>query len=202
MVSKLVASGAFVELEPGVEGLLHQSDLSADVVLSPEQVVKVGDEVEVLVLRVYPAERTIALTMRGVSKRPLAYISFASADREFVSRLTAWLRTQGWETWAYQQSERDLGQSILAEWGKAIERAEVMLAILSPNWVLSQYCQQELNSAASLRKPVELLTASPFDSSSLNRHLYTAGRQRIDFTRDDEAAFRLLAERLRQIKSA
>ena len=63
-VTKLTNFGVFVELEPGLEGLLHISELSDEKVESPEDVVKVGDEIEVKVLRVDIAERKIGLSRR------------------------------------------------------------------------------------------------------------------------------------------
>ena len=75
-VTKLTNFGVFVELEPGLEGLLHISELSDDKVGNPEDVVKVGDEIEVKVLRVDAAERKIGLSRKkegeeeGVSETP------------------------------------------------------------------------------------------------------------------------------------
>lgn len=63
-VTKLTNFGAFVELEPGLEGLLHISELSDRKVDSPEEVVAVGDSIEVTVLRVDPGERKIGLSRR------------------------------------------------------------------------------------------------------------------------------------------
>ena len=65
-VTKLTNFGVFVELEPGLEGLLHISELSDDKVETPEEVVKVGDEIEVKVLRVDAKDRKIGLSMRNV----------------------------------------------------------------------------------------------------------------------------------------
>jgi small subunit ribosomal protein S1 len=65
-VTKLTNFGVFVELEPGLEGLLHISELSDDKIESPEEVVKVGDEVEVKVLRVEPKERKIGLSRKNL----------------------------------------------------------------------------------------------------------------------------------------
>lgn len=65
-VTKLTNFGVFVELEPGLEGLLHISELADHKVESPEEVVQVGQEVEVKVLRVDPKERKIGLSMRNV----------------------------------------------------------------------------------------------------------------------------------------
>src|SRR5262249_37443524 len=62
--TKLTNFGVFVELEPGLEGLLHISELADHKVESPEEVVKVGDEVEVKVLRVDAGDRKIGLSRK------------------------------------------------------------------------------------------------------------------------------------------
>jgi small subunit ribosomal protein S1 len=69
-VTKLTNFGVFVELEPGLEGLLHISELADHKVESPEEVVKVGDEIEVKVLRVDGAERKIGLSRKKASYEP------------------------------------------------------------------------------------------------------------------------------------
>ncbi|HXG16165.1 MAG TPA: S1 RNA-binding domain-containing protein, partial [Calidithermus sp.] len=56
--------GAFVELEPGVDGLLHISQMSHRPVSRPEEVVNVGDELDLLVIRVDPHERRIGLSLK------------------------------------------------------------------------------------------------------------------------------------------
>jgi small subunit ribosomal protein S1 len=63
-VTKLANFGVFVEIEPGLEGLLHISELADHKVESPEDVVKVGDEIEVKVLRVDAADRKIGLSRK------------------------------------------------------------------------------------------------------------------------------------------
>jgi small subunit ribosomal protein S1 len=63
-VTKLTNFGVFVELEVGLEGLLHISELADHKVESPEAVVKVGDEIEVKVLRVDAADRKIGLSRK------------------------------------------------------------------------------------------------------------------------------------------
>jgi small subunit ribosomal protein S1 len=63
-VTKLTNFGVFVELEPGLEGLLHISELADHKVESPEDVVRVGDEMEVMVLRVDAADRKIGLSRK------------------------------------------------------------------------------------------------------------------------------------------
>lgn len=66
VVTKLTNFGVFVELEPGLEGLLHISELSDAKIDSPEEVVKVGDPVDVKVLRVDAKDRKIGLSMKDV----------------------------------------------------------------------------------------------------------------------------------------
>jgi small subunit ribosomal protein S1 len=63
-VTKLTNFGVFIELEQGLEGLLHISELAEHKVESPEEIVKVGDEIEVKVLRVDAAERKIGLSRK------------------------------------------------------------------------------------------------------------------------------------------
>jgi small subunit ribosomal protein S1 len=65
-VTKLTNFGVFVQLEEGLEGLLHISELTDAKVESPEEVVKVGDEVDVKVLRVDAKDRKIGLSMKNV----------------------------------------------------------------------------------------------------------------------------------------
>ncbi|MFZ5811306.1 MAG: 30S ribosomal protein S1 [Thermodesulfobacteriota bacterium] len=70
-VTNLVDYGAFVELEPGVEGLVHISEMSWTRKLRhPSQMVHVGDEVEVVVLGVDSDKKRISLGMKQVRPNP------------------------------------------------------------------------------------------------------------------------------------
>jgi small subunit ribosomal protein S1 len=69
-VTKLTNFGVFVELEEGLEGLLHISELSEQKVEGPEQVVKVGDTIECKVLRVDVEERKIGLSRKAAGDKP------------------------------------------------------------------------------------------------------------------------------------
>lgn len=63
-VTKLTNFGVFVGLEDGLEGLLHVSELADHKVETPEGLVKVGDEIEVRILRVDVEERKIGLSRK------------------------------------------------------------------------------------------------------------------------------------------
>jgi small subunit ribosomal protein S1 len=65
-VTKLTNFGVFVGLENGLEGLLHISELADHKVENPEEVVKVGDQIEVKILRVDTEERKIGLSRKRV----------------------------------------------------------------------------------------------------------------------------------------
>ena len=65
-VTKLTNFGVFVGLENGLEGLLHISELADHKVESPEEVCKVGDQIEVKILRVDSDERKIGLSRKRV----------------------------------------------------------------------------------------------------------------------------------------
>ncbi len=62
-IVRLQPFGAFVELRPGVDGLIHVSALSTRRIAHPRDAVKVGDEVEVVVEKVDPAEKRIGLRL-------------------------------------------------------------------------------------------------------------------------------------------
>src|SRR5947207_1556074 len=66
-VVRLTDFGAFVELEPGVDGLLHISQMSHRPIGTPAEVVNVGDELALLVIRVDPNERRIGLSLKELA---------------------------------------------------------------------------------------------------------------------------------------
>jgi small subunit ribosomal protein S1 len=63
-IVRLTDFGAFVELEAGVDGLLHISQMSNRPIGRPDEVVSVGDELTLLVIRVDPNERRIGLSLK------------------------------------------------------------------------------------------------------------------------------------------
>lgn len=67
-VSRFTSFGIFVELEEGLEGLCHISELSDERVESAEQVAQLGQEMEFKILRIEPDEQKIGLSFRAVGK--------------------------------------------------------------------------------------------------------------------------------------
>jgi len=67
----VVDYGAFVELETGIEGLVHATEMSwAKKSVHPSKVVKVGDEVDVVVLDIKPSDRRVSLGMKQAQPDP------------------------------------------------------------------------------------------------------------------------------------
>ncbi len=63
-VTKIANFGVFVELEPGLEGLLHISEISDQKIEKPEEALKIGQELDVKILRVDSDERKIGLSLK------------------------------------------------------------------------------------------------------------------------------------------
>ena len=75
-VTRVLDFGAFVELEPGIEGLIHISEMSwAKKVRTPSDVVKPGDTVEAVILGVSPGERRISLGLKQALGDPWADVA-------------------------------------------------------------------------------------------------------------------------------
>jgi small subunit ribosomal protein S1 len=66
-VVRLTDFGAFVELEAGVDGLLHISQMANRPIGRPDEIVNVGDELALLVIRVDPNERRIGLSLKELA---------------------------------------------------------------------------------------------------------------------------------------
>ena len=70
-VTKIVAFGAFVQILPGVEGLVHISELAQHHVESPAEVVRPGDELKVQILEVDDSRRRLSLSVKRVEGQEL-----------------------------------------------------------------------------------------------------------------------------------
>jgi small subunit ribosomal protein S1 len=69
-ISRLMDFGAFVKLEPGVEGLIHVSELAHGRVFRVSDIVNEGQEVEVKILSVDPEKQRIGLSLKALMARP------------------------------------------------------------------------------------------------------------------------------------
>ncbi|MBX3414060.1 MAG: S1 RNA-binding domain-containing protein [Pirellulales bacterium] len=81
-VTKLMEFGAFVELEPGIEGLVHISELAHKRVFRVADVVKEGDEIEAQVISVDQDAQRISLSIKALQARPEPIKKDAAAEAE------------------------------------------------------------------------------------------------------------------------
>src|SRR5205823_3291502 len=63
-ITKLAQFGAFAELEPGVEGLVHISELSDERITHPKQVVREGEDVSLRIIKIDPQRHRLGLSLR------------------------------------------------------------------------------------------------------------------------------------------
>ena len=70
LVKRLTTFGAFVELFPGVEGLVHISQIAHQHIATPHEVLKEGQEVQVKVLEIHPEQQRISLSIKALQEAP------------------------------------------------------------------------------------------------------------------------------------
>lgn len=70
-VTKLVDFGAFVEIEKGVEGLIHISQLSYRHVKTADEVVSVGEEVTVKIININEEQKRVGLSIKELEEKPV-----------------------------------------------------------------------------------------------------------------------------------
>jgi len=66
-VARLTDFGAFIQLASGVDGLVHISEIASQRIQHPQEVLQVGQEVEVRILRIEPDKRRVSLSIRQVA---------------------------------------------------------------------------------------------------------------------------------------
>ena len=81
-VTKIMDFGCFVQLEPGIEGLVHISELAHKRVFRVSDVVKEGDKVEAQVLSVDAEKQRISLSIKAVQAKPVAAQPDAPMEEE------------------------------------------------------------------------------------------------------------------------
>jgi small subunit ribosomal protein S1 len=94
-ITTLVPYGAFVELEPGIEGLIHVSEISwTKRIAKPSEVLEIGQQVEVSITEVNPDEQKLSLSLRALEQNPWDTIQdkypIGSRVKGIVRNLTAY----------------------------------------------------------------------------------------------------------------
>lgn len=79
-VVKLMNFGAFVELEPGIEGLVHVSEITDERIANPAQILKTGDKVTVKILEINKNDRKLGLSIKAVSQNEEEHVNYEDPD--------------------------------------------------------------------------------------------------------------------------
>lgn len=79
-VTGLTDFGVFVEIEPGIEGLIHVSELAYERVEKPSEIFKKGDEVEAAILQIDPVEQRISLSRKRLLTPPPHAVSIPGGE--------------------------------------------------------------------------------------------------------------------------
>ena len=87
-IMRFAKFGAFAELDHCLEGLIHNTELAREPVLNPAEAVKVGDEVEVKILRVLPDEQKIGLSIKAALKQKEKEEQKEAADSNDSKKVT------------------------------------------------------------------------------------------------------------------
>jgi small subunit ribosomal protein S1 len=85
VVTRLTDFGAFVEVGPGIEGLVHISELAPHRIRRASEVVQPGQQVNVEVLTIEPEHRRLSLSMRSIAQRQAEATAAAQAEEERVN---------------------------------------------------------------------------------------------------------------------
>ena len=112
-VTRTAPFGAFVQIEPGVEGLVHISEISHQHIAKPEDVVNSGDLVMVKVLRVRPEDRKISLSIK-------------QADQILLESGSAHENVETGTEAAVEVAEQDAGQPFISDEGEPQEAVVVV----------------------------------------------------------------------------
>lgn len=75
-VTKLLAFGAFVEVFPGVEGLVHLSEICDDHISKPDEVLKIGQTVKVKVLNINKEDKKLSLSIKDCAEKSKEYLQY------------------------------------------------------------------------------------------------------------------------------
>lgn len=116
------------------------------------------------------------------------FISYAQRDRLWAEWLGDRLAKHGFRIWTDTTSV-PIGASFIAELNKMIEKSDVLLAILSPSYFESAWCQQETAAAAASKVPIIPVLVEPCEVQGFLRNYNWA-----DLTSDRDSGLRAVIQ--------
>ena len=83
VVSKFIKVGAFVEIEPGVEGFVHISEITDENISKPSDALEIGKKVKVKILDINSDENKIALSIKDAIEKSKEYMQYNDENEGF-----------------------------------------------------------------------------------------------------------------------
>jgi hypothetical protein len=123
------------------------------------------------------------------------FISYASGDRQWAEWLGERLAKHGFGVWTDTTSV-SIGESFIAELKRTIEKSDVVLALLSPNYFQSTWCQQETATAAANKVPIIPVLVEPCEVQGFLRYYNWA-----DLTSDQDGGVRAVIEAVEHLRA-
>jgi hypothetical protein len=121
------------------------------------------------------------------------FISYAHRDKRWAEWLRERLVKHGFQIWTDATSV-PTGESFIAELNRTIEKSDVVLALLSPNYFRSAWCQQETALAAASRVPIIPVLVEPCEVQGFLRNYNWA-----DLTSDPDSGLRAVIQAAEQL---
>ena len=97
------------------------------------------------------------------------FISYARGDKQWAEWLAERLVKHGFQIWTDATSV-PIGESFIAELNRTIEKSDVVLALLSPHYFRSAWCQQETAAAAASKVPIIPVLVEPCEVQGFLRN--------------------------------
>jgi hypothetical protein len=121
------------------------------------------------------------------------FISYARKDKPWAEWLGERLAKHGFRIWT-DSTAVPAGESFIAELNKTIEKSDVVLALLSPDYFQSTWCQQETAAAAAGKVPIIPVLVEPCEVQGFLRNYYWA-----DLTSDRDSGLRAVIQAAEQL---
>ena len=158
-VTKLVPFGAFVRVAPGIEGLVHISEISNEHVDSPESVLQVGQEVQVKVIDVDVQRRRVSLSMRQVTstapKPKEIEVEKEEPEREAGPEMSTAIEVPQAILDAVAEAEADTDAVVPPESAAEVEVAEVEVTEPAPSEADTTEAEAEAAPAPATEETTE-----------------------------------------------
>jgi small subunit ribosomal protein S1 len=163
-VTKLVSFGAFVEIEEGVEGLIHISELANHHVEEPSEILRPGQEINVKIIEIDPDRRRLSLSLKRLEPEYRIHEDVYADEEEYLEEGEEPIEGPEGEYEAEVEAETAEGETELAEAGEVeaeeAEGAEVGAGDANGNGAEGEAAEVEAAESVELSDDGDINAAS------------------------------------------